>query len=108
MQIYKQVARLTECFPEILTDYLFGGKKTSIPNPSIVISTLAQIKTCQAKKILQLSSVERLIVDEADHVFESDFNRNFISNLIDRLFTQPNFKIIFTSATMTPDFKKVI
>lgn len=108
MQIYKLVTKVKEGYKKLNVDYVFGGKTNLNKYVQILISTLAQIKQAASKNTLDFSQVEQVVVDEADHVFESEFNRTFFQQFHFRLMKNPNFKVIFTSATMTDDFKKVI
>ena len=45
-----------------------------------------------------------LVVDEADHVFESDFSKIFFNKFINKFIKNDNLKMIFTSATITDNF----
>ena len=108
LQVYNLVKRICESYSKVKIDYIFSGKQQVEPGTNILISTLVQVKNFIQKKMLDTSEIEFLVVDEADSVFDLDFNRNFFQTLIVKLLKMPSFKCIFTSATMTENFRKVI
>jgi len=108
MQIAKIIKRITEGYKDFVIDYTFSGKFDVNPRTQILISTIAQVRTAVQKKTVDFSNAELIVVDEADHVFESDLSKNFFQLFVHKLLKAPNFKVIFTSATMTDDFRKVI
>lgn len=108
MQISKILKRITESYKDFVVDFTFSGKTDVDPKTQILISTIAQVRIAAQKKTVDFSNAELVVVDEADHVFESDLSKNFFQLFVHKLLKAPNFKVIFTSATMTDDFRKVI
>lgn len=109
LQVAGLIRRICETYaPSLRVDYAFGGKSEVAPGTAVLVSTIVQVKNLLQKKVLSLSRVEFLVVDEADSVFDADFNRAFFQTLISKLLKNADFKTIFTSATMTENFRKVI
>jgi len=108
LQIHKILHNIVDNYKVITTDYLFGGKKDLNSNCQLLLTTVAQLKNSLAKKMVDLKNVKLIAVDEADSVFDSDVGKNFFMSFIVKLQTTNNFKIIFTSATVTENSKQVI
>jgi len=100
--------RICEGYAPVTIDYVFGGKYDIQPGTSILVSTLVQVKNLLQKKAFSPNNIDFLVVDEADSVFDADFNRAYFQTLISKLLKSDRFKAIFTSATMTDNFRKVI
>lgn len=109
LQVATLLRRICEGYaPHITVDYVFGGKYDIQPGTSILVSTLVQVKNLLQKKAFSPNNIDFLVVDEADSVFDADFNRAYFQTLISKLLKTDRFKAIFTSATMTDNFRKVI
>ncbi len=106
-KILRDILDAYEGYQDVTMDYLFGGKKDLSNDIQIFICTIAQLKKCISKKWISVSKIKMLAIDEADHVFESDLGKNFFGVFINKILKTNDFKIIFTSATMTEDFLKV-
>lgn len=108
LQVYNLMKRICETYSNVKIDYLFSGKHQVEQGTTILISTIVQIKNFLQKKAIDPSSIRFLVVDEADSVFDADFNRNFFQSFVSKFLKQSEFKAILTSATMTDNFRKVI
>ena len=108
LQIDKIINRICEGFKDYIIDYAFSGKTTVNPKTQIFITTIAQLRFAAQKKLADFSGTELIVVDEADHVFESDVAKSFFATFVQKLLKSPNFNVIFTSATMTDDFREAI
>lgn len=108
LQVATLLKRICEGYSTVKIDYVFGGKTDIQPGTSVLVSTIVQVKNLLAKKAFSPNAIDFLVVDEADSVFDADFNRAYFQTLISKLLKTDKFKAIFTSATMTDNFRKVI
>ena len=108
LQIYKILSRLTDGFISVNIDYAFGGKTAVDKEARVLISTVMQVKFAVTKKQMDFNAIDLIVVDEADHVFDTDQGKSFFQPFVHRLLNSPNFRLIFTSATMTQDFRQIV
>lgn len=108
LQIASLIKRIAEGYHPLTVDYVFSGKTEVQKDTTILVSTIVQVRNLLQKKTLAMENIDFVVVDEADSVFDADLNRNFFQSLISKLFKAPNFKAIFTSATMTDNFRKAV
>lgn len=107
-KILRDILDSYEGYEEVTSDYLFGGKHGIEKNCQVLLCTIAQLKKCINKKWIGVNNIKMIAVDEADHVFESDLGKNFFGVFINKIMKNEDFKMLFTSATMTEDFEKVM
>jgi ATP-dependent RNA helicase DDX19/DBP5 len=107
-KILRDILDNYEGYQKVTTDYLFGGKSEIAKNVQILLCTIAQLKKCVTKKTMSVEKIKMIAVDEADHVFESDLGKTFFGLFINKILKRDDYKMLFTSATMTEDFQKVM
>lgn len=107
-KIIRDILDSYEGYQDVTSDYLFGGKQGIERDCQVLLCTIAQLKKCINKKWISVNNIKMIAVDEADHVFESDLGKNFFGVFINKILKKEDFKMLFTSATMTEDFEKVM
>ena len=101
-QIEKLTIKIADCCPGLKVGYSFSGvNEEQVDYGHIFISTAKRVSNMLAKKKIDFSNLQLIILDEADQVMISDAAEKFIPKLFLKIL-KPELKTILTSATVTP------
>lgn len=110
--LIQQISRILQSIVsgiyDIVVDELYSGKRDVKRNCAVLVSTMAQVRNSQMRKTVDFSRLALLVVDEADHVFEQDTSKNFFQVFFTKAVANTATRFIFTSATLTDEFREVI
>jgi superfamily II DNA/RNA helicase len=101
-QIHNLAKKIAQCSPGLRVEYSFSGVNEDVLDYGhIFITTAKRLSNMLAKKKIDFSQLNLIILDEADQVMTSDASDKFIPKLFLKILPL-QVKTILTSATVTP------
>ncbi|MGB5943935.1 MAG: DEAD/DEAH box helicase [Leeuwenhoekiella sp.] len=110
-QVAKQLFKYTKYTDKIFTEAVFGGEKIDIQikrlsRPThVIVATPGRLIDLQKRKVLDLSQVNILVLDEADEMLSMGFKKE-LNTILDTLSNVQN-KWLF-SATMPEGIRQIV
>jgi ATP-dependent RNA helicase DeaD len=111
VQISKQLFKCTKYSEKIYTETVYGGEKIELQiarlsRPThIIVATPGRLIELLDKKIINLSHVKTLILDEADEMLTLGFKKE-LTKILEMITGEKNTWLF--SATIPPEIKKII